>query len=61
MFESRLSIPLSNKEERNFIFALLVFKCLLFAYLFFQYTNYWQAGPVEGLAVHAGDTSGYFV
>ncbi len=61
MFESRLSIPLSKKEERNFIFALLLFKCVLFAYLFFQYTNYWQAGPVEGLAVHAGDTSGYFV
>lgn len=60
MFKSRLSIPLSNKEERNFIFALIVFKCLLFSYLFFQYTNYWQAGPVEGLAVHAGDTSGYF-
>ena len=60
MFESRLKIPLSNKEERNFIFALLVFKCLLFSYLFFQYTNYWQAGPVEGIAVHAGDTSGYF-
>jgi len=60
MFESRLSIPLSRKEERNFIFAVLVFKCVLFAYLFFQYTNYWQAGPIEGLAVHAGDTSGYF-
>ena len=60
MFESRLKIPLSNKEEGNFIFALLVFKCLLFSYLFFQYTNYWQAGPVEGLAVHAGDTSGYY-
>jgi hypothetical protein len=61
MFNSSLGIPLSNKEERNFIFALVVFKCLLFAYLFFQYSNYWQAGPVEGLAVHAGDTSGYFV
>ena len=60
MFESRLSIPLSNREERNFIFALVLFKCLLFAYLFFQYSNYWQSGPVEGLAVHAGDTSGYF-
>ena len=60
MFKSRLDIPLSNKEERDFIFALLVFKCLLFSYLFFQYTNYWQAGLVEGLAVHAGDTSGYF-
>ncbi len=60
MFESRLSIPLSNREERSFIFALVVFKCLLFAYLFFQYSNYWQSGPVEGLAVHAGDTSGYF-
>jgi len=61
MFKSRLNIPLSTKEERNFIFALLVFKCLLFSYLFFQYTNYWQAGYVEGIAVHAGDTSGYFV
>jgi hypothetical protein len=60
MFESRLSIPLSNREERKFIFALVVFKCLLFAYLFFQYSSYWQSGPVEGLAVHAGDTSGYF-
>lgn len=61
MFESRLSIPLSKGEERKFIFALIAFKCLLFSYLFLQYKNYWQAGPVEGLAVHAGDTSGYFV
>ena len=60
MFESRLSIPLSNREERKFIFALVVLKCLLFAYLFFQYSSYWQSGPIEGLAVHAGDTSGYF-
>jgi hypothetical protein len=60
MFESRLSIPIPKQEERKFIFALIVFKCLLFAYLVFQYSNYWQTGPVEGLAVHAGDTSGYF-
>jgi hypothetical protein len=55
MFESRLSIPIPKQEERKFIFALIVFKCLLFAYLFFQYSNYWQTGHVEGLAVHAGD------
>ena len=60
MFESRLSIPLSKREERNFILALVVFKCLIFSYLVFQYANYWESGTVEGLAVHAGDTSGYF-
>lgn len=60
MFKSKLSIPLSNREECKFIFGLVVFKCLLFAYLFFQYLNYWQSGALEGLAVHAGDTSGYF-
>ena len=60
MFDSRLTIPLSNKEERKFIFALIVFKCLIFSYLVFQYANYWESGTVEGLAVHAGDTSGYF-
>lgn len=60
MFESRLSIPINKREERNFIFSLVIFKCLLFTYLLLQYSYYWQSGPVEGLAVHAGDTSGYF-